>query len=195
MKLCIYVATATTSALYKIVLNAQKCIMFVENNQNLLGKRYNNNNNNPICKAPECQKTSVALYPSPYPIPCGEGHPFPHFPLDASRPPPLPSRNPKPVLSMTAADAAGAASRYAYADISRERMISHIYIFADRPHTSCSDWLAKCYYVALCGIHGSVREAINKNWCFVNALPVPSKRLSYRRGIARRSILLSSLVL
>jgi len=22
---------------------------------------YNNNNNNPICKAPECQKTSVAL--------------------------------------------------------------------------------------------------------------------------------------
>jgi len=23
---------------------------------------YNNNNNNPICKAPECQKTSVALF-------------------------------------------------------------------------------------------------------------------------------------
>ena len=23
---------------------------------------YNNNNNNPICKAPECQKTSVALH-------------------------------------------------------------------------------------------------------------------------------------
>jgi len=28
---------------------------------------FNNNNNNPICKAPECQKTSVALsYKSPY---------------------------------------------------------------------------------------------------------------------------------
>jgi len=29
--------------------------------------KYNNNNNNPICKAPECQKTSVALYL----LPCG----------------------------------------------------------------------------------------------------------------------------
>ena len=26
-----------------------------------VGPKDNNNNNNPICKAPECQKTSVAL--------------------------------------------------------------------------------------------------------------------------------------
>jgi len=34
------------------------CLYYFTNSHNRI---YNNNNNNPICKAPECQKTSVAL--------------------------------------------------------------------------------------------------------------------------------------